>query len=452
MSARQGTELAPALPPGLRGETLGDYATGERQLLDAARRATTPGWAALTVHFADFPPPGPRAHHGRIARAMLEDAAQRQGGQVFALRNGDLVLLCPAATLLGAPRPGAAAGETLPALLARLLRGNTPEGERPVSVLRLPEGRERLLAYAAERLAEGGLTPLEEAVALAELPVGLTPAVEARLLPDLLLRQTAVRLGGAARLQPIFREITYTSAALQAQAGEEAIEADPFLLRHFALRLEERVLIALPAEAGRRGALDPLNGPKLHLNLAPATVLSPDFAALATVCRRHGVGFGVEIALVDAAADPDGYAAARALLADAGMTCVLDHVSPLALLLSNPAALAPDLVKLDWSPRLATPPPDERAKLAEALAACGSDRVLLAGADDEQAVHWGLAQGVHCFQGHHVDAMLAASRVALCREGAACSLRQCAERAGAVAQAGRAGCRNLALLDAGAAA
>ena len=344
------------------------------------------------------------------------------------------------------------AGDTLPELLARLLRGETAEGLPPVCIWQLPDSRERLLAYATDRLAEGGLTPLDHAVALADLPVGLTAAAETRLLSDLLLRQTAVLLGagGPQRIRPLFREITYASAALQSEAGSDPFDSDPFLLRHFAMRLEERVLAAIPDETGRRAALDLLGGPPLHLNLSPESVTTGAFAELADLCRSHGVGLGIEIALVDAAADPDSYAAARAILAACGIACVVDHVSLLALRLARPAALAPDLVKLEWTPRLARLPVAELRELEVAFNEIGLERVLLMGADGEVPLQWGLARGIRRFQGRHVDAMLAASRIAVCSQAAHCTLRQCMERASAVAIGGRAGCRNTGLLDAGA--
>jgi hypothetical protein len=47
-----------------------------------------------------------------------------------------------------------------------------------------------------------------------------------------------------------------------------------------------------------------------------------------------------------------------------------------------------------------------------------------------------------------VDAMLAAERITHCAHAAACSLRQCIDRAAATGAAGRIGCKNTAMLDA----
>ena len=69
-------------------------------------------------------------------------------------------------------------------------------------------------------------------------------------------------------------------------------------------------------------------------------------------------------------------------------------------------------------------------------------------AETEQALTWGLSQGIRRFQGRHVDAMLAAGRIGACAQGGGCTLRQCIERASATGPGGRAGCNNPTLLDA----
>jgi hypothetical protein len=61
-----------------------------------------------------------------------------------------------------------------------------------------------------------------------------------------------------------------------------------------------------------------------------------------------------------------------------------------------------------------------------------------------------MARGIRRFQGRYVDAMLGAARIVSCPAAETCTLRQCIERATATARAGRAGCGNLALLNAGA--
>jgi hypothetical protein len=104
-------------------------------------------------------------------------------------------------------------------------------------------------------------------------------------------------------------------------------------------------------------------------------------------------------------------------------------VPHLALLLAEPAALRPALLKLDWSPPMAELPAGERSALAAALERIGPERVVLHRADSEAALRWGLAQGVRRFQGRHVDAMLAARRMVACPHAARCGVNRCVEQA-----------------------
>ena len=92
--APQSTELASAETT-LRC-AVGAFPGPERQLLDAASAARRPagtGWRwRCTCRGSVRRRPG--RHHERIARRHPAGAARRREGQLFALRNGDLVLIC----------------------------------------------------------------------------------------------------------------------------------------------------------------------------------------------------------------------------------------------------------------------------------------------------------------------------------------------------------------------
>ncbi len=363
----------------------------ELQLQDAAARlARAPaGWSALVLHLSRLRPPAPRPHHRRVARVLLEEAGRRHDGQVFAMRNGDLVLLCHGAL----PRSG---GETLAETMARLLRADAPAPEAVMSVWGRADHGPALLDYATARLADGAAAP--------PLPAAPVPAAPARA--DCI--EAVVALAGGGRILDLLR------------------------------RRDGILLAALRAARGQGGVLDPAGGARLHVALSLATVLAEGFVADAAE-----MALGVEIPLIDAAADPAGFAVARRHLAAAGLPLVLGGVSPPALALVDPGVLGADLVKLDWSPAMP-------AAVARAVARLGPERVLLDRAESEAALRWGLARGIRRFQGAHVEAMLAAGRLAACAAARHCTWRQCRERAAIVGAAGRGGCGNPALLAAGA--
>jgi hypothetical protein len=438
---------------------LGDACGGpERLLLEAVRRAGRSPQArlALVLHLSRLAPPGPRPHHRRIARAILDDTALRHDGQVFALGNGDMVLLCGVAPRGQAPavRPlhGLALSDpaAVSATMAALLRVDLPDPAAVATVWPLPESLPAFTAYAAERVAESGLAlappalpgagPAEQTVV-----VGAIAAIaEGPASPDFMQRQVGVLVAAPDRsaglpLLPLYRELGFSIAALEARlaAAGQAV-ADPFLFRHLAFRLDRRMLALLAEHAGTGGALDLAANPRdapLHINLTLPAILSDGFARFAGRCGSLGLAVGVEVALVEACGDAAAFARARDVLAAAGLKLVLDGVSYLALLLARPCALRPDLLKLDWSPVLPDLQTEERLQLAAALARIGPDRVVLHHADTEAALRWGMAQGLRRFQGRHVDAILAAGRILACPQAAGCTVRHCMERAGAVATA-----------------
>jgi hypothetical protein len=482
----------------------GGPAAAEMQLLEAAQRAgrlgpaQNAGRVALVLHLSALRPPAPRPHHRRIARAILQDAALRHDGQVFVLRNGDLALLARDAGLYeAAPREAGRTGPLPPAgpagwpgrgggslaladALARLLRVDTADPEQLVSIWPLDRAHHRLIDYAACRVAERLAEPLpsdEEPTTPPAVVDEIGALVGNARIHDLMQRQTAIVLlapetstsvaaagaaaagaGAAAeaaggKLRPLYREVTFSIAALEARiaAGGQA-SADPFLFRHLAGQLDRRMLDVIREELGGGGPLDIAIGargaPPLHLNLTLGAILSPSFAAFAAACRAAGATAGVEISLIEACADTVAFTAARAAVAQAGMALALDGVSHLALLLAAPWLLEPDLLKLDWSPRVADLPAADAADLAASLTAVGVHRVVLQRAETEAALRWGLAHGIRRFQGRHVDAMLGAARIMGCAMSSGCTLRQCIERAGAISPAARAGCGNPGLLDA----
>lgn len=461
---------APARPVPLPTRPRRGARAGELLLADVLEReARAPqGRIAVVVRLSRLPPPGPRPYHRRVARALLEDCAQRHGGQVLQLSGGDLVLVAPPP-----PRQADAAGGPLamPGLIARLLHMEEQGAEPAAFAVTLAEGADRL-----RTLLDDTTTPHveEEAVARPRNPFAgrlspgfapLAPDAVTRLLSgstaELLQRHAVARLparGESAALVRTTHQMLAVDAAQlaarlahrdgHAQAGAE-LPADPWLARHIDAELGRAVLVLLrqawgsgtPADAAPRPGAAPL-----LLRLPLGVLASEDFAAFAAL--PHGPARpAVAVSMAEAAADARGFAATRAMLRAAGMALVLDGLTHHALVLARPEALEPDLVALAWSSALTRLADARRAEVADAVARIGPARLLLTGADSEPALRWGRALGVQLFQGAHVDAMLAATRQLACPHAAVCGLRACTQRAIAATAVGRAGCARPDLLD-----
>ncbi len=438
----------------------------ERLLLEAVRRAgrSPEGRMALVLHLSRLTRVGPRPHHRRVARAILDDTAQRHEGQVFALGNGDLVLLCRVADQARPPsarrQPALASPDptALPDTMAALLHAELPDPARVTTVWPLQHELAALTAYATARMSESAPeeepSPLGPGLAgqIAEVDA-IAAVAESPVIAGLVQRQVGVLVPqpnptsgpGGPPLLPLYREVGFSIAALEARAGAPGkAVADPFLFRYLTLRLDRRMLALLADVAGTGGALDIAGAGRgslsWHLNLGLPAILSDGFARFARVSRSVGAAVGIEVPLVEACADPQAFAGARRAVADAGMTLVLDGVSHLALLLVRPGVFRAALVKLDWSPVMPDLPMQERLQVLVALERLGPDRVVLHRAESEAALRWGLAHGIRRFQGNHVDAVLAAGRSLGCPRSAGCTLRQCIERTAVVGPGGRTGC------------
>ncbi len=454
--------MAPVQPPPLHGSAalasmagqdgIHAGAIAENRLLEAAERAlrASRNPLALALHLSRLHVP-PRPYHTRIATALMQDAARRFGGQVFALRNADLVLLagCPADA-----GPGSGAPPPCLALRASLERlfGAGAAGAPLISLWQLGEAAGAFRDYVSQRRADpvgsdGGEDVAAPSAGLAGMPARLRQAG----LRALLVQQTAVALRPgrglpvSVRLTPFFREIQFHPAALA--AGDAALLADPFLLRHATAQLDGGVLALLRSDLEAAG---PLTRPALrlgvpmHLNLSPAAIISPGFARLAQAAAAHGARFAVELHAMDAAAEPALTAFACKLLTQAGFGLVLDGIDHAGLTMIRPGQLKPGLVKLAWSPRLAE---TALPGIASAIDAIGPDRIVLQEADGEAALLWGQTHGITRFQGPYLDAVQAASRIAVCHGARSCTLRQCTRRALALDPRERAGCGNPGLLD-----
>ena len=364
--------------------------------------------------------PGPLPHHRRVATAMLDMAGKPGGGGVFTCGNGDLVLLADPPT-----------GVSLVPTLSRLFRAEAPGSENLIDMWRLPD--DEAVIRAAITAASGHQALAQSAAA----PLGALALAEAVLrsadLSMLCRRQTGVRITGRT-VRPCFQEISLDHAGLERLAGRPVPEAvDPSLCRYLAALLETRLLD------------EPLSNSTavpIHLTLSVAGVLSTRFSQ-----ARLPPATAIELPFIDAVADMQRFADACRAIRAARCTLLVTGLDYPALMLMRPGALSPDLLKLDWSQRLEALSSRDQQRLLAVLAEIGPSKIVLNRADTEAALAWGLRQGITQFQGRHVDAMLAAERITACRHAAACTLRQCLDRAAATSLAGRAGCRDLALLD-----
>ena len=225
-----------------------------------------------------------------------------------------------------------------------------------------------------------------------------------------------------------------------------SVAADPYLFRHLAVHLDGYIIKQLIHDLNERTAAPPQ--PPLHVNLSVRAILSPGFLRLSEAAQAISAPFGVEVAMIDACADPLAFAAARMALRAQRYGIAIEGLGHESLPFFAPESLEPEFVKLDWSPQIPALQSASQHRLMAAASRIGLERIILQRVETAAAFAWGLANGIRRFQGWHIDALQAAGRMAACQYAAHCTARQCMDRAAATGAAGRSGCQNLALLDA----
>ncbi len=429
----------------------------ERRLSDAAERLLRQprDKVALVLHLSRLTAPAPRPHHMRVARVLLQDTAQRFAGQVFALQNHDLVLLCAAPRDTKLPELPQAPGH-LKMALGRLFLADVPDPANLTSLWRLDEDPGPFYAYIAACAAdqkEGAPAPEDMPASPAGL-AALEEIVAHAPLAELMVGQMGMSLStdrsrpAAARLAPAFRQLRVSLSALNLRPVVTEALSDPFLMHHFGARLDARLLRVLHDDLRARGPLTRAalqDGLPIHIRLGIEAILSPGFARMSQLARDLGARFGIEVPLMQACAEIDLLDHVRSLLDLGGFQLILGPLDLATLSITAPWVLRPDSVKLVWSPALA----DASARIAALLARIGAERLVLKGVDTEHAMAWGQGRGFTRFQGPFLDQAQAASRMAACANAGGCTPRQCGARASSRSIAGRAGCANPTLLESG---
>ena len=166
--------------------------------------------------------------------------------------------------------------------------------------------------------------------------------------------------------------------------------ADPWLFRRLTRMFDRRMLSLLASPAELRDA-----GP-FGLDLNVGGVLSPEFlrfdGALPAALRGHTV---LNLDPADILGDIPAYRFARAFARSRGYRILLRGLTPTLLPVLDLAALDLDFVELRWSPALGATDPKKLW--------AGTARWVLARADDQAAIRWGVSVGIGLFKGDAVQ-------------------------------------------------
>jgi len=434
-----------------RDQVGAEIATPENVLLDATERVgkIRDGRFAVHLHLSRLKPQNRQEGNLRVAGRMLEPMVSAYHGQIFRLTNDDIVFM----VLHPNPVDLRDHLHRLRGLFAKdpLTQDDSGDGADLFCTLYdLAFDYDIFLALVQECLKAAKIrlrappTPPEpkplDATSLAMVleRLGMIDA------SPFVRRQSAISLGGAnpvANAQPavIFQEFFVSLADLQkAVAPDFNLQSNRWIFHHLSTTLDQRLLAAMQTLS--LSAMPP----SLHINLTLPSLSDPSFAAF-EANRDQRIPLGVELRILDVLADSRAFSATRETLRAKGIKLVIDGLDESTLRFMDVGRTGADLYKLDWTPELAQPTRGDG--LMNALKEIDPARLLLARCDSETAIAWGMNHGISQFQGRYVEAMLAATTMAVCEKARACSLAQCTQRHGVIIGPLRGECGNHLRLD-----
>jgi hypothetical protein len=378
----------------------------ESLVLDHLRRIerSRVGCCAVHFHLSDLQVPYRKPNFVRIAARAFDTLVNNRDATLYVLSNSDMVLICREVTV-----------EDIDTAIFKL---QALFSEDPLATTEFGDVSEDFATW--HDLSDNGDYVTFENVAkhlFAQSRRRETetdehmPPLDAATLVQTDRRLQSVRLGELLRQQPAIdvmpgsgRKILFVEhyVAMGELAARVApgmdIMANPWLFHYVTDILDRRVLAVI----GRMDFSDQMDA--ISLNLHVGTVMSSEFQIFNDQIRPHADKIIVEVQMIDVISDMGAFNYAKKWLRDQGYRILIDGLYPLTLQYFDPGILEPDLIKIAWSPDLAE---DTGAmqyeELRDMISYVGSDKIVLARVESEEAIGWGLKLGIHRFQGYFVD-------------------------------------------------
>jgi EAL domain-containing protein (putative c-di-GMP-specific phosphodiesterase class I) len=351
---------------------------------------------------------------GKALRPLAVLAA-RDGGALFRLSNADLVLVCR-----GIPLSDMDAAVSR---VRQLLRG---EVTAEASAVRFDDplvtwfdlsksGDHSALLATADALSTETAgqfpnkpgNPFPNDIRQPLDPMNLS-AIGRKLrkarIAELIRQQTAIEIRPGGDGKPLFRETYVSMSELQNRIapGVNLLEGTS-LFRYLTEKLDKHVLTTVPRRGLARGR-EPIS---LNLNISSLT--SGEFHLFHKEQSGAPVRPVIEIQLIDILADIEAFTGARDTLQGHGYRVLVDGLSPLTLEFFDVSRLRADFVKICWSREgwggLSS---DRTTYVREVVARTGTQKMLLARVDCDDAIKWALELGITRFQGHYIDKLIKA--------------------------------------------
>ena len=397
---------------------------GVKSAAAAPPRPTIPGEEALFTYLPQVAaaPSGQRAlifrlsrlhrshrrdKHMQIVANMLQEVIAQYPGRLFALRNGDVVMICKGITRKAIEettallrylfnddplaREGAEQADFCAAFDLEVYYSHLVDA---LEEIRESEGKRRAERPPPVHLAASGETgPLDSARASE-----LIAAVSRIDLSTMGRRQTVWDMAPGKPPEARFDEFFFSIERLRSAVGDNFdLAKDRQLFLYLMRWLDRYMLSTLLRDHGN------FQRP-LSVNINVATLLSPEFTTFddlrPTDWRDRII---LEVQLADLWSDLPAFLKLSEGLKRRGYQRCLDGVLYKALPFINFRRFDVDYVKVVWDDALLQLDDRTLRELCAAIAECGKGRIVLTRCGRREAIRVGQAMGIQLFQGWQVD-------------------------------------------------
>ncbi len=348
-----------------------------------------------------------RDKHLPIVANMLQEVTQQYPGRIFALRNGDVVMISKGITrkaidettellrYLFNDDPLAREGaEQADFCVTFDLEVNYPQFTAALEEIRESESKKRAERPPPVHLAASGETGILDSARASEL----IEAVSRIDLSTMGRRQTVWEMVPGKPPQARFDEFFFSIEQVRRAVGENFDLAKDRQLFFYLMRWLDRYMLTTLL----RNNMD-LQRP-LSVNINLATLLSREFTAFddqrPTDWRDRII---LEIQLADLWSDLPAFLTLSDGLKRRGYQRCLDGVLYKALPFINFRRFDVDYVKMVWDDALLQLDDATLRDLCAAIADCGRGRIVLTRCGRREAIKVGQAMGIQLFQGWQVD-------------------------------------------------
>lgn len=393
----------------------------EKYLLMALDRVAknAMGYSVLYLNISKLKPKNRHPEFVKIIAMLFESIIGAVRGSMFILSNGDIAILSKHISpekieeAVKKLRDGLAAD---PVLLQ--------DGENFAHVFRFPKDFLPLYSKIESMVEEYGedaeyVEESRKAIEAGDMDK-IVSALDDIDMAELVKRQSILNIHND-KIEVLMQEFFVAVKDLNLYFGDNKdLLASRWLFQYLTQVLDKKTLSAFMSSEIKQWPQ------KISLNLNLSSVFSKEFVDFAKNFLQPDQQIIVEVQVMDVLNNLKLYHEVKDILHKGGHKLLLDSLNPTSLNMLNIDKLEPDMIKIFWEPLMGYD--RDNATVKNAINQLKAENVILAKCDSNDALKWGLAYGIHIFQGPLVDEIEIALIRKSCPKATQCTLVECLKR------------------------